>query len=310
MKEKKVLTIEEKEKIKHRRVIVKQYLEITLGVVLAVFGFYFFFLPMNLNTGGVGGLSLVIARAVNRDWFKVGYLVYALNIILLIVAYFTLGKKFFFRTLYPTILYPTLITILEFIAPETWIMGSIPNATSQYIIGTVFGSIIVGFGLGLVLNNNSTTGGMDVVQKILTKYLRVPYSVAIYGTDGIIVLLGLSIFAVEAVLYGIIAVFILGIVVDKIIFNGRLGFTAFIITKPEYEAAIKKSIFEELDRGFTKVKVTGGFTNEDRAMIVVTIGRNQSFLLKEKVLSHDPEAFTFVVETREVVGYGFERSGE
>lgn len=293
---------------------IKQYIQITIGVIMMSLGFYFFFLPLNLNTGGVGGLSIVVNQWVNKDWFKVSYFVYALNIILLVISYFTLGKKFFIRTLYPTVLYPSVIFLLEiFNVPSDIIFRGFATQdpqTSQLIIATLFGSLIVGLGLGLVFNNSSTTGGMDIVQKIIAKYLRVPYSVAIYGTDGIVVLLGLFAFNVETVMYGVIAVFIIGLVVDKIIFNGRLGFTAFIITSEEYEEKIKEAIITNLDRGFTKAKVTGGYTDQDRSLIICTIGRNQTFDLKDTVLSHDPKAFTFIVETREVVGYGFEKIGE
>lgn len=297
-----------------KKLHLKQYAEITLGVVVMAIGFYFFFIPMDLNTGGVGGLSLVIAQLVKKDWFKLSYVVYFLNIVLLVVSYFTLGKKFFLRTLFPTVLYPTVIFLLEiFKVPTDLIFRSFPidsTNTSKLIIGTVFGSLTVGFGLGTVFNNNTTTGGMDIVQKLVNKYLRVPYSVAIYGTDGIIVLLGLLVFDVENILYGIISVFIVGLVVDKIIFNGRLGFTAFIITSSKYEQVIKEAIIKDLSRGFTKVQVTGGYTDQERTLIICTIGRNQSFDLKELILTHDPNAFTFVVETREVVGYGFKQRGE
>lgn len=289
---------------------IKQYTQITIGVIIMTIGFYFFFLPLELNPGGIGGLSIVIHKIINVEAIKISYIVYAFNIFLLIVAYFALGKKFFFRILYPTILYPSVIFIFELakIPSDIVFSGFAENTdTSQLLIATLFGSLIVGFGLGIVFNNNSTTGGMDIVQKIINKYLKVPYSIAIYGTDGAVVILGLvGGIPIEKVMYGVISVFILGLVVDKIIFNGRLGFTAFIITNSQYEQSIKEAILKNLDRGFTKVKVTGGYTDQERTLIICTIGRNQTFDLKETVISHDPKAFTFIVETREVVGYGFE----
>lgn len=293
---------------------LRHYIEITLGVIIMSIGFYFFFVPMDLNTGGVGGLSIVVSRLIDKPWFKISYFVYALNIILLIVAYFALGKKTFLRTIFPTILYPTIIFLLEITkVPDDLIFRNFPassSVTSQLIIATVFGSLIVGLGLGLMFSNNSTTGGMDIVQKIINKYLKIPYSVAIYGTDGIVVLLGLLAFNIETVLYGVVSVFIIGLVVDKIIFTGKLGYTAFIITTYEHEEAIRNAIVNGLDRGFTKVKVTGGYTDSERSLIICTIKKNQTFELKETVLIHDPKAFTFVVETREVVGYGFEQRGD
>ena len=292
---------------------IRHHAEITLGVIIMALGFYFFFVPMNLNTGGVGGLGIVVNKWVGKPWFKISYFVYALNIILLVISFFTLGKKFFIRTIYPTILYPSVIFLFELLkAPNDLIFRyfSEGTETSKLLVATFFGSMLVGLGLGLVFNNNTTTGGMDILQKIISKFGKVPYSIAIYGTDGIIVLLGLFAFNIENVLYGVISVFLIGLVVDKIIFSGRLGFTAFIITTAEYEEVIRDGIVNNLDRGFTKARVTGGYTNEERSLIICTIGRNQTFDLKETVLSHDPNAFTFIVETREVVGYGFEIKGE
>ncbi|MGI6781684.1 MAG: YitT family protein [Acholeplasmataceae bacterium] len=286
---------------------IKQYLEITIGVVIMACGFYFFFIPLDINSGGVGGLSIVLHELLHKiEWLKISYLVYAFNIGLLILAYFTLGRKFFLRTLYPTILYPSIIFLLELIVSSDVIFSKFDDHTSKLLIATLFGSLIVGLGLGLVLNNNTTTGGMDIVQKLIHKYLKLPYSVAIYVSDGAVVLLGLVTFNVEVVLYGVIAVFIIGLVVDKIIFNGRLGFTAFIITSPAYEEKIKNAIINDLERGLTKAKVTGGYTDKERTLIICTIDRSQTFDLKDYVLRHDPKAFTFIVETREVVGYGFE----
>jgi uncharacterized membrane-anchored protein YitT (DUF2179 family) len=288
---------------------LKQYIEITIGVIIMTIGFYFFFIPLNINSGGVGGLSIVLSKIINKEWLKISYLVYGFNIGLLILAYFTLGKKFILRILYPTILYPTIIFILEITnVPTNLIFRGFPEntATSQLLVAALFGALIVGLGLGMVFNNNTTTGGMDIVQKIINKYLKVPYSVAIYLTDGIIVILGLLAFNVEVVLYGVLSVFLIGLVVDKIIFNGRSGFTAFIITSPAYEEKVKNAIINDLDRGLTKVRVTGGYTDKERSLIICTIARNQTFDLKDYVLRHDPKAFTFIVETREVVGYGFE----
>ncbi len=288
---------------------LKQYIEITIGVIIMTIGFYFFFIPLNINSGGVGGLSIVLSKIINKEWLKISYLVYGFNIGLLILAYFTLGKKFILRILYPTILYPTIIFILEITnVPTNLIFRGFPDntATSQLLVAALFGALIVGLGLGMVFNNNTTTGGMDIVQKIINKYLKVPYSVAIYLTDGIIVILGLLAFNVEVVLYGVLSVFLIGLVVDKIIFNGRSGFTAFIITSPAYEEKVKNAIINDLDRGLTKVRVTGGYTDKERSLIICTIARNQTFDLKDYVLRHDPKAFTFIVETREVVGYGFE----
>ncbi len=130
-------------------------------------------------------------------------------------------------------------------------------------------------------------------------------SVAIYLTDGLIVVLGLIVFEIEIVLYSIIAVILIGVVVDKFMVLGKRGYTVFVVTnKCEL---VKKEIIEKLDRGFTKIDVKGGFTEDGKTMIVCTVGKNEVYLLKEIVSKTDPESFSFFVETTEVVGSGFER---
>src|SRR5690606_37979609 len=131
------------------------------------------------------------------------------------------------------------------------------------LIATLCSGVFVGVGIGLVLRYNSSTGGMDVYQKLVNKYLKVPFSVAVYITDGIIILFGMLI-SVQNGLFAVMSMLITGLVIEKVAVAGRSSYTALIITNKTEE--IKQQIFDKLDRGLTKVRVVGGYTNQDKDM--------------------------------------------
>lgn len=286
-----------------------QIFKIFFGVYLATLGYYFFFQSSGLVTGGVGGLGLIISRkveSVKGIRINTSFIIIALNVILLILGRIFLGRKFFLRTILATILYPVVIFLYEVATNYNYdLLFKGVNKTSKLIISTIIGSILTGAGLGFVFNVGATTGGTDIIQHIFHKYMKIPLSVAIYIVDGIIVLLGLIIFSVEQTLFSVVAVLLIGFIVDMFILTGKKGYTAFIITtKPD---KIKVAIYKRLDRGFTKINVKGGYKNDDKDMLICTVHKNEVYQLRDIVRSVDENAFSFFVETTEVVGNRFER---
>ncbi len=288
---------------------IKTIVSIAFGALLIAIGTYFFFAPSGLVTGGVGGIGILINN-LTKGAVKTSWIIYAGNILFLLIGLITLGKKFFFKTVFATLLYPSFVLIFELVTNYNSsalfeINGVVVSETSKLILGTLFGAVVTGVGLGVIFDSNATSGGVDVLQKIINKYLNVPFSIAIYATDGIIVLSGLFAFSIENVLYSVIAVVLMGIIVDKITLSGKAGYTAFIIIQPEKVDELKNLIFENLDRGFTKVEVKGGFSSHDKQMVICSIRKNQVYDLKEIIENFDSDAFSFIVETKEVLGHGF-----
>ena len=276
---------------------LREILEITAGVILLSLGFYFFLLPIGLVIGGVMGISVLI-----QDYISVSLFMYIANIFLLILGGLFLGKAFFFKTIYATLLSPSIIWILELTVKSDYFMQHMTE--SPLLIASVFGGLFVGTGLGIVIRNNATTGGMDIVQNMMKKYLHIPFSTAMYITDGIIIGIALLI-NFQLGLYAIGSMIISGILVDRLSIEGKAGYTAFVVSDVTDE--IQRLIYERLDRGVTKIKVIGGFSNQEKNMIVCTVDRNQLYNLKRIILSADPKAFTFVSRTKEALGYGFSR---
>lgn len=278
----------------------RQILEISLGVLSIDIAYYFFYLPSSLVTGGVSGVSIIIGDYLP---FSPSIFMYIVNIVLLIIGLVLLGKDFFFKTVYSTVLAPTIILLFENVADSSLFMQNVTQGT--YIIACICGSLFTALGLGLCFRNNSATGGMDVIQKIMSKYLHIPYSKTMYFTDLVVILIGGIIFSpfgynVEKVVYGIIAVFVTGLVVDYIALNGKSRRTAYIITnKPEI---VKSIIYSKIVRGVTECDVRGGYSGDDKVMLICTLDKSQSYRLSEYVKEADSEAFTFITTTREVLG--------
>ena len=296
----------------NRKQKVKEIVDMSLGVFLVTIGYYFFFSPANLVTGGVTGLSIVYKEFFKAPQLSVSIFIYTANIILLIIGGLVLGKQFFFKTIYGTLLLPTLITIYSLIGIQDNIIYS-KLGDSNLIIACIIGSLLTGMGLGMVFRNNATTGGTDVVQKLLYHKLKVPYSVAVYITDGIVVGLGLLASTItfgfghglEVTFFAIASVILVGFTIDRVTLSGRSGYTLFIVSN-EY-TIMKEAIYKQIDRGVTKVSVVGGYSETEKNMIICTISQNQLYDIKMIIETIDPHAFTFITRTIESVGKGFSK---
>jgi uncharacterized membrane-anchored protein YitT (DUF2179 family) len=275
----------------------KEWLVITAGVVIMSAGFYFFLLPMHLVIGGVMGVAVLIS-----EWFAVSTFIFVTNLILLVLGLIFLGRTFFFKTAYASLLSPLIIFILERLFDAHVIMRQMTE--SPLLISSVFGGLFVGLGLGLVIRNNATTGGIDVLQNIAHKYLNIPFSWAMVISDGTIILIAMLI-DVQLGIYAVGAMIISAILVDRISIDGASGYTAFIVT--DQAEAVRNAIFSKLDRGLTRVKVIGGYSNQEKEMIICTVYRLQFYTFKQLIKKADPKAFTFVSKTKEALGEGFSR---
>lgn len=276
---------------------IREIVEITAGVVIMSAGFYFFLLPLNLVIGGVMGVSVLI-----QDIMPVSLFMYIANFVLLMIGFAVLGKVFFVKTAYATLLSPTIIWILEKTVPADYFMKFMTE--SPLLIGASFGGIFLGIGLGIVIRNNATTGGIDVVQNIMHKYMHISFSTAMYITDGAIIFIAMII-DFQLGLYAVGAMMISGLLIDRLSIEGKAGYTVFIVT--EKTDLMQQSIYDKLERGITKMKVIGGYSKQEKEMIVCTVDRQQLYIFKNIIKNTDPKAFTFVTKTKEALGEGFSR---
>lgn len=281
--------------------IIKSYVLITLGVFLLHLGFYFFLQPVALVTGGMMGISILLEPFIPLST-GVTYLV--LNLGALILGGVLFGKDFFIKTVFASLLAPLLVTLFELLGiHDTLILNQI-DQHYQLLVASVAGGALIGVGIGLVLRYNATTGGMDVFQKIINKYLKVPFSVALYVTDGLIILVG-AYLSIQNGMFAILSMLITAYMLEKTAVFGRSAFALLIITRKHEE--IKQAIYQKIDRGVTRIRAVGGYSGRDKEIVLTTMNRQQLYAAKEFITEIDPNAFTLIISTKEVLGAGFHR---
>ncbi len=274
------------------------YLEITFGVILVDIAYYFFLLPSSLVVGGVMGLSIIFKDILNPTLFM-----YTANVIFLIIGGLILGKQFFIRTVYGTLLTPSIVAVLELCnVPTDLIMRDISSGNYLLIVA-IGATLLTGIGLGIVVRNGATTGGMDVPQRVISKVFRLPFSSVMYVIDGSIILIGVLVFGIEKGFFAAAVLITSGYLIDIMCVGGVSRRAAYIVTtKPD---EIRDSIFKEIDRGVTKIDVVGGYTNTEKTMLVCIMAKNEYYKLRTLIDKIDENAFVFITKTNEVLGEGF-----
>lgn len=275
--------------------------QIIFGIILMNFGFYFFLLPNDLVTGGVSGIAVIL----NTFGISPSLSILLMNIAFAILGLLTMGKNFFFKVILGSLVSPLVIFILEFLnIDQMLILNQLTE--SRLLISSLLGALSVGFGLGIVFRNGGSTGGIDILQNIMNKKHHLSYNVAFIFTDGIIVLIGLLFFRnIEHFLFSVGVVILSGLIIDNISILGRAGQTLFIVTEKEEE--VKLAIFKELDRGTTVIDAKGGYSGKDKKLVICVTSKRELNLVRTVVDKADPDAFTFIAQTKEAVGRGFSR---
>ncbi|MFA6987765.1 MAG: YitT family protein [Acholeplasmataceae bacterium] len=275
--------------------------QIIFGIILMNFGFYFFLLPNDLVTGGVSGIAVIL----NTFGISPSLSILLMNIAFAILGLLTMGKNFFFKVILGSLVSPLVIFILEFLnIDQMLILNQLTE--SRLLISSLLGALSVGFGLGIIFRNGGSTGGIDILQNIMNKKHHLSYNVAFIFTDGIIVLIGLLFFRnIEHFLFSVGVVILSGLIIDNISILGRAGQTLFIVTEKEEE--VKLAIFKELDRGTTVIDAKGGYSGKDKKLVICVTSKRELNLVRTVVDKADPDAFTFIAQTKEAVGRGFSR---
>lgn len=257
-----------------------------------------FLLPSGLPTGGTTGIALLVNRLTG---LSVSMFVLGFNIVMLVVGFIFLGKKFAFTTIVSTFTYPICLELFGQIFANV-------HLTDDIWLNTIFSGLGIGVGLGSVIRMGASTGGMDIPPLILNKYFKIPVSVSLNAFD-ICILLGQAILIPpEMLLYGVILVMTYTTVLNKVLLLGGSKMEVKIISRnPE---PIRQAIIGHLDRGLTILRAEGGYSQEDRQVLLVVVSNRELHQLERIVKNIDPESFVIVSEVREVRGRGFSLTKE
>ena len=286
---------------------VKQFLCVALGVILLDIGFYFFMTPSSIIMGGMTGLSILLKPIYSNigTWFTPSIFLFITNTIALIIGGILLGKDFFFKSIFSSLFSPLVVFVFEKTLDPNLFLQYV-SQSGYYVISLLCGAGLAGLGLGIALKNNGSTGGLDVIQKIMSKYMKVPYSKTMYLTDWVIVFLsgftfvGGFKFNVEMGVYGILGVLGVSMIIDAFLLKARNRKTLHVVTsKPE---EIRDMLYREIDRGVTYLNAQGAYTGEKRTMVVCAMEKHEAYKIMDLIDLIDPEAFCYVTSTKEIIG--------
>lgn len=272
--------------------IVLAYIGIAIGALLMAVGISLFLVPNELSTGGFSGISLITYYLFK---FPLGTTMLILNIPLLIIAFFKIGKELFFRSIYGTVLLATFVDWLDRLKP----------LTQDRFLACIYGGILVGIGTAAILKLNGSTGGSDLLSYVIKEF-RPQYrsSSLILIIDFIIITVNVFVFkTIEVGLYSTIAIYLMGKMID-IIFEGANFAKVILIISPKYRE-IAKQIGDEVKRGSTGIVSRGMYTSEERMTLLCVGSRTESYVIENIAKKIDKNSFIIIINAREVLGKGF-----
>jgi len=281
----------------------KAYSLILIGAFIVASGFVFFVNPHKFVPGGVYGIGIVI-NYLTKDilsWapqgFPIGLTGLILNIPLTIIGVKLLGPRFGVKTVVGFIFTSIFIDGLHYFLGYDLMVD-------DALLSSIFGGVLIGFGLGLIFRAKATSGGSDIIAMILAKYTRLPVGQLIMYVDSVIVLLALVAFGDWKIpLYSWIVIFITGKVIDVTLDGVGYDKALFIISN-QYEL-IRSKIIDDIRRTGTLFRATGMYENKEREVIFVTVNRLEAHILRDYISEIDPRAFIVIVDATEILGEGF-----
>ena len=265
---------------------------ILLGNLLLAIGVGIFILPLEILSGGVAGVAVLLSPFVD---ISSATIVTIMTIIFFFIGVIAFGKAFAFKTLISSFVYPLFLNV---------IVGLNYNVDIDPLLGALYGGFIAGFGVGIVLKYKGSTGGMDIPILIFQKYTKLDLSFVYMLFDAITVILGFFIFGLEEVLLGLISVVASSYAIKMALNFPNKKVMAVNIISDKYEE-INEVINERLDRGTTIYDARGGYTNLEKKVILVCVNDNQYVDLLEIIHTIDNKAFVIANESNNVFGEGF-----
>lgn len=266
-----------------------------LGSLVFSIGFSFFLIPNDMSSGGISGLALVITELLGFG--SVGTLSILINLPLFVLGGVKIGRRFFLGSVLGMLLSSVLIDVFAMLDPQP----------VEPLLGVLYGGVICGLGLGIVFVSGTSTGGSDILVRLLKlRYRNVPIGQISMVFDAVVVVLtGLVFRDVTKALYTGVTVYLCGKVVDGVVYRFDYSKVALIISS-EYEA-IAEAIGKKLDRGATFLHGEGSYSHTPTKVVLAAVKKQQLAELKELVVELDPNAFIIVQEAHQVLGDGFSR---
>lgn len=272
------------------------YALIFIGTIIEAISLRLFLIPANLASGGVSGIAQLLNHYTN---WPIGVMVFVGNIPLFALGWrFLGGRRFAFRTAFSVIVYSVAVDLI----PRFHLLPS-NGLTDDIFLNSLYGAVVAGVGYGLVYRASATSGGSDILARILNHYRSVSMTQSYLMVDSAVILAAGFVFGWKEALYAIITLYVSGIVSETVLEGSGTVRTALIITaQPDH---VSMRVLDELERGVTVLNGTGAYTGEDRPVLYCVITRAEVAQLKTIVREADPQAFIVIGVAHEALGEGF-----
>src|SRR5690625_5158131 len=267
-----------------------EYIQVIIGASLVGFGYNMFLLPAKLAAGGISGVSTILFEMYE---LSPAFTQLLINIPIFVIGWLTLGRDFSGKSLVGTFWVPFII----------WLTANIPFAVTNPFLGAIYGGVVLGVGLGIVYKGNGSTGGTAAIAQIVKKFTGLSSGYSQLIVDGFVVSASLVVFNLELTLFALICIYVTSKVIDFVQLRTSATKLVLIITKDAKK--IERLIRDEIDRGHTKVRSVGGYSNEDKTMILCVTEQTEAVYLKKTLQEKDPSSFVIFLNASEILGRGF-----
>jgi uncharacterized membrane-anchored protein YitT (DUF2179 family) len=270
---------------------LKSSLAIIIGSAIMGFGINTFNIPNNLAEGGITGISIIIKLLL--PFVDQGIVYFALNVPLFFLGWKVLGRIAFFYTILGTVSLSIFLSLFE---------GVLSLPMEDRLLASLYAGVTIGVGLGIIFRYGGTTGGVDIIARLLQKYMGISMGRTLFFGDMLVIAASLVYLSVESAMYTLVAVFIAARVIDFFQDGAYAGKALTIIS--DHAEEIARNILQ-LGRGVTIFAGKGAFSGEDKQVVYVVVSRNEVMRFKNIVQEIDPHAFIIVNDVHEVLGEGF-----
>ena len=270
---------------------VKRFIQFLIGSFIVASAFNLFFSPNNLVPGGMSGASVILNSVFGWDNSLV---ILTGSCILLVASYFLLGWEKTRGSILGSLLFPVCVKLTANIG------AYIDIDATQLLLTTIFGAVLYGFGAGMIFKAGYTSGGTDILNQILSKYLHISIGNSILMSDGLIVLSSAFVFGINKLMYSLIILYIVSFITDRVILGISDSKAFYIIT--DEEEKVKDYILKYLNHGVTIFNAKGGYKKEKQTVLMCVLPTKEYYKLKEGLHEIDPDSFFVVTDAYEVFG--------
>ena len=263
--------------------IIKETSILTVGVVIIAAAVYFFLVPSHASVSSISGLGIVLSNFIP---LPLSVITMILNVVLLIIGFFTCGREFGVKTVYTSVMLPLFLGVFEGIFPD---FGSMTNSQELDVLCYI---LVVSVGLSILFNRNASSGGLDIVAKIMNKYLHMDLGKAMSLSGMCVALSAALVYDKKTVVLSVLGTYFNGLVLDHFIFDHNIKRRVCIITKKEEE--LRQFIIHDLHSGATIYESIGAYNMEKRNEIITIVDKGEYQKLMNYMNREDPKAFITV----------------